>query len=185
MPASAKGLPLIGMIAVIRRAKGHLTLMDAARRLKDEGVTAHYVIVGEGPSRAPINQRIAELHLEADVTFLGHREDIPAILRTLNLLVIPSLHEGIPQVGLQALATKTPVVGSDVGGIPEVIRPGETGRIVPAGDVVALAWAIRDALEDSRATSELAERGRAQVEARHSVDHMLDSLEALYHRHLP
>jgi glycosyltransferase involved in cell wall biosynthesis len=186
VPASReKNPPLIGIVSIIRRAKGHATLMEAARILKNERFTAQYVIVGEGPSRAPVEKKILELQLEDCVTFTGHRDDIPAVLRALKILVIPSLHEGIPQVGLQALATKTPVVGSNVGGIPEIVRHGETGRIFPAGDAPALARAIRETLTETAETRAMAERGRAFVEAHHSLDRMLQTIEELYRRHLP
>ena len=91
----------------------------------------------------------------------------------------------MPQIGLQALAVKTPVVGSDVGGIPEVIRPGQTGRIVSPENPAALADAIRETLADADATRAMAERGRAMVEACHSLEAMLDTLDALYWRHIP
>ena len=100
------------------------------------------------------------------------------------MLALPSLHEGIPQVGLQALATETPVVASDVGGIPSIIRPGETGRLVPPGDAAALAAALEETLRDTAATQSLARRGRALVEQHHSLEVMLDQLEAVYRQHL-
>ena len=108
------------------------------------------------------------------------------MLRALGVLVIPSTkHEGVPQIGLQALAVKTPVVGSDVGGIPEIIRPGETGRIVSPENPAALAAAIRETLADADATRAMAERGWALVEARYSLEAMLDTLESLYWGHIP
>ena len=108
------------------------------------------------------------------------------MLRALSVLVIPSTkQEGVPQIGLQALAVKTPVVGSDVGGIPEVIRPGETGRIVPPENPAVLAAAIRETLADADATRAMAERGWALVEARYSLEAMLDTLESLYWGHIP
>ncbi len=120
------------------------------------------------------------------MTLTGHREDVPEILRALAVLVIPSTkHEGIPQIGLQALATKTPVVGSDAGGIPEIIRHGETGRIFPAGDAQALARAICETLTETDATRAMTERGRALVEKNHSLGTMLEAIDALYRRHLP
>jgi len=178
--------PVIGMVSVLRSWKGHDTFLRAARRLLDEGFQARFVIVGEGPVRQLIEQQIADLKLAGDVTLTGHREDVAAALRALDALVIASTrHEGVPQIGLQALACRTPVVGSDVGGIPEIIRPGETGRIFPAGDAQALAAALRDTLADTAVTTALIERGRAMVEAKHSLDAMLDTLEAIYRRHLP
>lgn len=187
LPAApdAPSAPLIGLIGVIRQAKGHLVLLEAARLLRDSGLRAHYIFVGDGPSIAPVERKVKELNLSDCVTFTGFRNDIPEILRALDLLVIPSLHEGIPQVGLQALAAKTPVIGSDVGGIPAIIRPGETGRLFPAGNAAALAQAIRETLANPELTRALAERGRKLVESEHSVEVMLDAIAAIYTRYLP
>ena len=183
--AQRKGKPLIGMVAVIRHAKGHETLLQAARQLRDQGFEAHFVIVGEGPNRAHVERRLRDLQLADCVTFTGHREDIPAVLRALSVLAIPSLHEGIPQIGLQALAAQTPVVGSNVGGIPTIIRPGETGRLVPPGDAAALAQSLRETLIETAVTRAFTERGRVLVEQQHSLPGMLDQLDALYRRYLP
>lgn len=184
-PAAQKKLPLIGTISIVRRAKGHETLLTAAHQLQARGFEALYVIVGEGPHLDKIRAKAGELHLEDAVVFTGQRDDVPAVLRALSMLVIPSLHEGIPQTGLQALATKTPVIASNVGGIPSIIRHGETGRLVPPGDAAALAQAICETLQDSDATRRMCDAGRALVEKEHSLEGMLDQLEVLYRRHLP
>lgn len=178
-------LPLVGMVSVLRSWKGHSTFLAAAKLLVTGRLPVKFVIVGEGAIRGRIEQEIAELDLRESVTLVGHREDVPAVLRALSVLVIASTkHEGVPQIGLQALATKTPVVGSDVGGTPEIIRPGETGRIFPAGNAPALAAAIRETLAAESATRALAERGRALVERSHSLAAMLDRLDDLYRRHV-
>lgn len=179
-----KGLPLIGMVSIIRRAKGHETLLLAADQLRQQGFPANYVIVGDGPNLERVRAKVAELKLEDCVTFTGERDDVPAVLRALSLLAIPSLHEGIPQTGLQALATKTPVVASNVGGIPSIIRDGETGRLVPPGEVVALAVTIREALQDTATTQRMCDAGRVLVEKEHSLEGMLDQIELLYRRYL-
>ena len=176
-----QAMPVIGMISVLRSWKGHEIFLKAIRLLTDDGFLARYIIVGGGPGKQRIEKAIASLKLENLVSMEGHREDVPKILHALSLLVIPSTeHEGVPQIGLQALATRTPVVGSDVGGIPEIIRPGETGRIFPSGDAAALARAIRETIEQTEFTRSMAERGLASVQAGHSVDAMLDKLNALY-----
>ncbi len=115
----------------------------------------------------------------------GHREDVEAVLRGLDVLVIPSTaHEGIPQIGLQAMACGTPVVGSDTGGIPEIIRPGQTGRIFPSGDAVALADRLQETVLDMGRTRDMASAAVNESRRRHSLEVMLDTLEALYGRHL-
>lgn len=176
--------PLIGMIAVLRQAKGHALLLAAARQLRAAGWNAHYVFVGDGPQRDVLQKQVEEMQLTDCVTFTGHREDIPATLRALDLLVIPSVHEGIPQVGLQALATQTPVVGSDAGGIPSIIEHDVTGRIFPSGDSAALARVIRAVFDEADRTRALAVAGRARVAQHHSLAGMLDTLDALYRQHL-
>ena len=179
----AENTPLIGMISVLRSWKGHTTFLEAAQLLKATGFRGRFVIVGDGPIRQWIEEQIREKQLTDRVALIGHREDVPESLRALSVLVIASTkHEGVPQIGLQALATKTPVVGSNVGGIPEIIRHGETGRIFPAGDPHALAGAVRETLEDVDATRSMGERGRAMVEARHSLDAMLDTIDGIYQR---
>ena len=144
------------------------------------------VLLGDGPMRQFIQGQVREWDLHQAVLLTGHREDIPEILRSLDCLVIASTrHEGVPQVGLQALATHTPVVGSDAGGIPEIIRSGETGRIFTARNAPALAAAIQAAFRDPEKTQRMAERGRRLVERHYGLDQMIDTLESLYSRCRP
>ena len=179
------GLPVIGMVSVLRSWKGHPDFLQAARLLRERGVQARFVIVGKGPQRSNIEKKISELNLTAEVTLAGHREDVPAVLRALDILAMPSTgHEGIPQVVLQALACKTAVVGSDAGGIPEIIQPEKTGRIFPAGNAAALAFEIDTALRDTDVTRRMSENGRALVRRSHGMDHMLDRLEKIYAQYL-
>jgi glycosyltransferase involved in cell wall biosynthesis len=176
--------PVVGMVSVLRSWKGHSVFLEAAKLLKAQGVKARYVIVGEGPVRESILQKISECNLSVETSLMGYREDIPEVLRALDVLTIPSTaHEGIPQVGLQALACGTPVVGSDAGGIPEIIRSGETGRIAKAGDATHLAYAIEAALTEQEATRRMAQNGRRLVEQHHGLEHMLDRLEKIYASH--
>ena len=178
------GGPLVGIIGVIRHAKGHTVLFEAVKQLADQGFPVRCVVVGDSPSRAALERRVVELGLSKCVLFVGQRDDVPAILRALDVLSIPSLHEAIPQVGLQALATKTPVVASNVGGIPSIIRPGETGRLCVPGDAASLAAALREALNDKATTQAMCDRGRALLEREHTVEMMLDRLDEIYRRHL-
>ena len=87
-------------------------------------------------------QWIGELGLESSFTIVGERDDIPELLRRIDLLVMPSLHEGIPQIGLQALACGAPVLASDVGGLPTIIQDGVTGTLVASHDPADWAASI-------------------------------------------
>ncbi len=182
-PADSAGA-VIGIIGVIRQAKGHRVLFDSIQQLLACGFPVRCVVVGDSPNRAGLERRVAELGLTDRILFLGHRDDVPEILRALDVVAIPSLHEAIPQVGLQALATMTPVVASNVGGIPSIIRPGETGRLCEPGDAASLAAALREALTDSAKTESMRAHGRELIEREHTVEAMLNRLEAIYRRRL-
>ena len=178
-------MPLIGMISVLRSWKGHSDFLRAIAHLLAQGFRANYLIVGGGQAPTWIEKQISDLGLRSVVRLVGHREDVPEVLRALSLLVIPSTkHEGIPQIGLQALACETPVVGSNVGGIPEIVRHNETGRIFTTGQPEMLAEAIRRTFEEPQETVRMTKNGRALVEKCHSLDHMLNCLEEIYDRHL-
>ncbi|MBI1840378.1 MAG: glycosyltransferase family 4 protein [Verrucomicrobia bacterium] len=184
LPDAARSLPLVAMIGVFRRAKGHETLIRAASLLQRAGFHCHYLLVGEGPMIPLSRQWVGELGLEASFTFLGEREDIPELLRRIDLLVMPSLHEGIPQVGLQALACGAPLVASNVGGLPSIIQDGVTGALVSSREPEAWASAIRGALSDREGTREKAARGRAFVAEHHGLDRMAEALRKVYLQYL-
>jgi len=178
-------LPTVAMISVLRSWKGHDSFLDAIKRLQAEGFAARYYIVGDGPQQPSLTERIKNAGLSGIIQMCGHREDVADILRALDVLVIASTqHEGVPQIGLQALACKTAVVGSDVGGTPEIIRQGETGRNFPAGNGEGLARAIKETIQQKDQTRLYAENGRRFVEKEHSIEVMLDKLEVLYRRYL-
>lgn len=177
--------PVIGMVSVLRSWKGHNLFFDAIRRLRESGRDFQYVVVGGGAPVENFVQMAKQYAVEDCVQFAGHREDVAAVLRRLDVLCIPSLkHEGVPQIGLQALACGTAVVGSDCGGIPEIILEGKTGRIFPNGDAVAFANRIAEAVDERERTQQMCRAGRAQVEQQHSLDFMLDRLDEIYVRHL-
>jgi glycosyltransferase involved in cell wall biosynthesis len=177
--------PLIGMITVIRGAKGIQVLAEAVHLLKTKhGIQVHCIIAGEGPSLGWVKFMVTHFGVANQFTFLGHREDVPEIMRTLDIVAIPSFHEAIPQSGLQALAMGVPVVASDVGGIPSIIKHGWTGRLVPPEDAPALAAAIRDTLEQKSQTQVMASTGRQMIRDQHSHEMMLNRLEAIYRQHL-
>lgn len=176
--------PLVGIIGVIRHAKGHAVLFEGIKQLGEQGFPVRCVVVGDSPNRAGLERRVSELGLSGRVLFVGQREDVPAILRSLDVLAIPSLHEAIPQVGLQALACEVPVIGSDVGGIPQIIRPKETGRLFSSGNATALAAAIRETFAQADETRRMALAGRHLVVQHHSLEGMVDTIEGVYRRHL-
>jgi colanic acid/amylovoran biosynthesis glycosyltransferase len=128
--------------------KGPLLLVEAAGRLAAEGLMFELVLVGDGPLRKPIEQRIEQLGLQKHVRLAGWQEAVAVreeILRA-RALVLPSFAEGLPVVLMEALALGRPVISTYVAGIPELVVPGVCGWLVPAGSVEALAAAMHDAL---------------------------------------
>lgn len=174
-------IPLVAMIGVLRSWKGHLVFLRSLCRIREVRPEVRGVFVGDGPFRSVIEEAIRRQGLCGAVHLLGHREDIPEILGGMDVVASASTAaEGIPQALLQALAMRRPVVASDVGGVPEIIRPGETGWLVPADDAGALADAILEALTNPVKASRLADEGRKVVEERHSLRTMGDQMEQLY-----
>ena len=184
-PPEQKDWPAVGMVAVLRHAKGHVLLVRAARILRDRGLPLRLIFVGDGPSKAPIVQEAEVCQMTDAVHFTGHRDDVPELLRSVDCVALPSLHECIPQTALQAMACGVPVIGSDAGGIPAVVRNGETGRIFARDNVEALAECLTEVFRQADTTRRLSEQARIFVEEQHSVGRMLDRLEALYRRFLP
>jgi glycosyltransferase involved in cell wall biosynthesis len=173
--------PLVGLVANVRGSKGHRYFLDAAREILRERPDTRFLIVGSGVGFDDVQRRIRELSLEREVLMLGFRRDVPEILAALDVLALPSIKsEATSQVILQALATGTPVVATTVGGSPEVIRDGTTGRLVPPADAAALARAILDLLRDPDRARDMARAGQAEVRATQSMDAVMARVAAVY-----
>ncbi|OGL61796.1 MAG: hypothetical protein A3J27_10035 [Candidatus Tectomicrobia bacterium RIFCSPLOWO2_12_FULL_69_37] len=180
--ALADGVPAVGIVAQLRKSKGHGHFLQAARRLRDGGSNARFFVVGDGHWRDIFREEARGLGvLDGTVAFLGYREDIPEVMAGLDLLVIASTRtEGVPQVALQAMAMGLPIVGTDVGGVPEVLLPSGAGVVVPAGDPRALAAAVQELLADPARRARMGEAGRAYVRERHSLERMLEETVHAY-----
>jgi len=173
---------LVGMISVLRSWKGHATFLEAAAELlKSSKRPVRFVIAGDGPGREELTAKIVQTPWKDHVTLLGHRADVPNVLASLDVLVLPSYaHEGIPQIILQAEAMSRAVVATTVGGIPEVVEDGVTGLLVPPRNSDALAEKIGALLDDSDLRSRLGKAARENIERHHSLDAMGERLLALY-----
>lgn len=182
----SKEKKIVGMISVLRSWKGHRYFIEAAKQLSEDNDDLHFVIVGDGPQKKDIQLLLQEFDLVGKVSLLGHREDVPNVLADFNLLVLPSTgQEGIPQIVLQAQAMKIPVVGTRIGGIPEVIQDGVTGRLVPPGDSTRLSCAISEALKCYSFSCSMAEKAAQMVYTNHSLREMGNRLELIYSRYVP
>ena len=162
--------PLVVAVGALVDHKAHRVLVEAMARLPE----VRCVIAGEGHRRPRLEARIRELGLGGRVRLLGQRQDIAAVLAAADLLVHPSVEEGMGQAVVEAMAAGTPVLVSDAGGLPEVV--GDLCVPVPAGDSDALAVAIRARLAAPGDPQRFAERARAHF----SVDTMVEGTLAAY-----
>jgi glycosyltransferase involved in cell wall biosynthesis len=135
------------------------------------------VVVGEGDQRAHLQERVESLGLPRAVTFLGERGDARQIIGAIDVLILPSLTEGLPNVVLEAFAYKTPVVATAVGGVPELVKDDETGWLVPPRDPHALAQAILDALSNPEEARRRAENAYKHLLEHFTVEKQVDKWE--------
>jgi sugar transferase (PEP-CTERM/EpsH1 system associated) len=183
-PWNGPGVFVIGTVGRLQDVKDQACLIDAFARLRQllpaEADRLRLVLVGDGPLRARLAERIAAANLQ-DVAFLaGPRGDVAPVMRSFSLFALPSIAEGTPVTLLEAMASSLPVVASTVGGIPELVVDGATGTLVPAGDPERLAIALASYVGDSERARLHGAAGRARVEQHYSIAVMLASYLALY-----
>jgi glycosyltransferase involved in cell wall biosynthesis len=173
----------IGMAGVLRSWKGHNYLLAAAPEILEKVPSAHFYFVGEGPQRKYIESAIKEMGLQQKVTMLGHRDDMPEVFASLDIVAHPSFgNEGVPQTVLQAFAMEKPVVASSVGAIPEIVIDGRTGLLIEPRRPDLIAQAIIRLCNDETLRTRLAGEARKFALAGYSFSHMLDSIESIYDR---
>jgi len=139
---------VLAMVGRMHRVKGHHTMLQMMPGILRRCPDAMLVLVGDGPERNAYEALARELAVQERVLFLGQRNDVPEILRAADLFVMPSESEGLPIAAIEALASGTPIVGFDVGGMAEVVTDRRNGRVVPAADRAAFIDAVADTLED-------------------------------------
>jgi starch synthase (maltosyl-transferring) len=184
-PRAAIGVPEWAHLALfvgrLTEQKGLPFLIEAAGQVARTRPDWHLALVGDGPDRDPLQQAAARIPaLSGRVHWLGPRDDIPALLKTADLLVLASLWEGMPNVVLEAMAARRSVVATSVEGTEELVEPGRTGWLVPPADPDALAGALLDAASDPVRLIRQGEAGRARVESRFTVARTIEAYETLW-----
>ena len=137
-------------------------------------------IVGEGPMRDYLEDTAHAYDLDGRLRFLGHRDDVPRLMAAADVVVLPSAYEGLPNVVLEAMRFGKPVVATAAPGTTEVVVDGETGVLVPVGNVMLLARAIRDVVRNPVEAARMGEAGRARAESLFRVDTMVQKFAQLY-----
>ncbi len=161
----------------LSQEKGHIDLLRAFQKVRGKGTPARLLLVGDGPERSNLEQAAGE-----GVVFAGQVRDTTPYYAAADILVLPSLTEGSPNVLLEAMAVNLPVVATRVGGIPEIVRHGESALLVPPQCPDLLADAIEEVLSQPDLRSKLTAAARACIAAKHSPEARARTLVDLYHR---
>jgi glycosyltransferase involved in cell wall biosynthesis len=173
---------LLGSVGRLEPVKGHVYLVDAFAQIAADLPHSVLLIAGEGSQRAALEAAAARHLLGERVRFLGLRGDVPRLLAALDLYVHPSLHEGMPNAVMEAMAAGCPIVASEVGGIPELLVDGESGWLVAPQDSAALAAALRYALTHEAEARRVGAAAARRVAERFSLNAMVQSYDDLYRR---
>jgi glycosyltransferase involved in cell wall biosynthesis len=164
----------------LEEQKGQDVLLDALAEVRRRGLEFVAVLAGDGSLRHALEQRARTLGLEANVRFAGQVEDLGPLLGAADAVALPSRWEGMPLVLLEALARGRPVVASSVGGVPEVVTDGEHARLVPPGDVAALATALETFHRHPDEALRMGWRGAMLVREGYTWARVVESFEAVY-----
>jgi glycosyltransferase involved in cell wall biosynthesis len=167
-------------VAVLRPQKGVEIMLGALPALLDERPDLVYLVVGDGPDAGRLRALAAELGVEEHVRFPGSRGDVARLLGACDLLVHPTLEDALPTSLMEAMAAGLPVVAGAVGGVPEMVHDGRTGRLVPPGDVAALTVAVRELLADADLRAAMGREGERLVAERFDLDTQARRLRDLY-----
>jgi glycosyltransferase involved in cell wall biosynthesis len=170
---------LIGTVAVMRPQKALSVFIEAFASLADPHPRAHLVLGGDGPCEQELRELVARSGLDERVHFLGMRQDVPEILRSLDIAVMSSDFEGTPLFALECMAAGTPLVATRVGGLPDLVEDGRTGTLVPPRDPAALSDAIDQLISDPDRRAAVASAARERAEE-FSIDRIAERFGSMY-----
>ena len=175
----AEGL-CVGLVGRLAQEKGIDIFLQAAARVLQEYPSARFVVAGDGPDRQSLEALIDQLGIRVSVTMLGQQKDMLEFYRSLQIMVSSSRQEGLPIALLEGMACGLPLVATAVGDVPKIIRNDDTGVLVPAEDVAALAAGILDLLHDSARRDRLGRSARRLVAEEFSAASMTAEYLKLY-----
>jgi glycosyltransferase involved in cell wall biosynthesis len=170
----------VGIVSKLWDGKGHDTLIQAFREIRNRKEGARLVIVGEGYLFKRLRDLVDQYELKDAVVFTGFQEDVAQVIGTFDVAVLPSLFEGMGRVLLEAMAMEKPVVASRVGGIPDLVEHGVNGYLVSPGDAKELEHDVLAILDDPSLGRRMGREGRQRISSRFSADTMVDSIDRVY-----
>ncbi|MBW2594461.1 MAG: glycosyltransferase family 4 protein [Deltaproteobacteria bacterium] len=175
-----QGNVVVGAVGKLIPLKGYSYLIHAIPKIKKVFPDAKLVLAGEGEEENKLRLLANRLGIENDVVFLGNRRDIPDVLSSFDVFVLPSFSEGLPIVILEAFSLCKPVVATNVGGIHEMVINGENGFLVQPKDSNALAERIITLLKDPLLAGRMGKKGRRLVEENFDINNKIREYESLY-----
>jgi glycosyltransferase involved in cell wall biosynthesis len=175
-----QGAIVVGFVGRIVPAKGLQYLIDSIPYVKEEFKNIKLLIIGEGSIVARLHQQAKEKKVYDSIIFAGKRRDIPDILSCIDIFVMPSIAEGLPNALLEAMAMGKPIVATEVGGIPEVIKNGVNGLLVPPRNPGALATAMEGLIGNDRLTAQMGHAARDLVLDKFSMVTIAQKWQTLY-----
>jgi glycosyltransferase involved in cell wall biosynthesis len=182
-PVADDSTPLVILAARMLKDKGIVEFVEAARLLQQNGCKARFILVGEPDPGNPASLNKADIErwlAEGIVEYFGYRSDMPGIFKISSLVVLPSYHEGMPKVLLEAQACGRAVVTTDIPGCRDAITPGVTGLLVPPRDARALAEAIKALLDDRERLQAMGKAARALAEESFDVRQVVQQHLEIY-----
>lgn len=171
---------LVAQVGRLEPQKDYPTYLAAAARIAAAADDVDFLVVGDGALRPALEAEAARLGLGSRVRFTGVRHDVPALLGGVDVLVLASLFEGLPNVVIEAMAAGAVAVATDVGGARELVVDGETGIVVPVGRPDAIAEAVAGLLADPARSRAMAVAARRRIEERFTVEAMVRRTTAVY-----
>ena len=172
--------PIVGLVGRLAWEKGVDVFLEAAARALSVFPEARFVVVGDGPDRAVLEQSLDRLKLRDRLEFLGRRDDMPSVYASFDIMVSASRQEGLPMAILEGMASGVPWVATTVGEVPTVVQDGRTGILVPPDDPAQLADAILELLRDPERRSAMAAEGRQLLHERYSAIRMAADYLQIY-----
>lgn len=170
---------VVGTVAHLSPEKGLRFLVEAAALIPSVGSRLRFVIVGEGQCRGELEDLVREKGLSECFSFTGFQDRTVQSTRSFDMFVLPSLSEGLSSAILTAMACSLPVIATNVGGIPELIKNGDNGLLVPPADPGSLAQAIQQLLDDPEAAFRMGLRGRTRAEEHFTLQRKILETEQL------
>ena len=174
------GGPWLAVLGRLEPVKGQAYLLECLALLRDQGIEFRCVLIGDGPERESLVEKVTRLQLADRVHLAGFRDEVPAWLAAIDVLVMPSRWEGLPMALLEAMALGKPVVAHAVGGIPDVLRDGQEGLLVPPHHPQQMMQALARLLGDTALRAQMGANALSRVRSHYSAEALARAYEKLY-----